>query len=105
MQDQPDSPTSLRSRPTVRDEFFGPPRPTRRAQLSAVTFGLLLVASLVIPAFTDTQAMPGLSLVCLGMLLLLGVAELMDASQQRFIIAVRWGAMAIALLGLVIQLV
>ena len=105
MQDQSDSRTSVASRPTVRDEIVGRHRPTRRAQFSAVAFGLLLVASLVIPVFAGSETTPGLSLVFLGMLLLLGFAELMDASQRRFVIALRWGGMAIALLGFVIRLV
>lgn len=105
MQDQSDSRTSGAAWPAVREEIVGLPRRTRRAQFSAVAFGLLLVASLVIPVFAGSETTPGLSLVFLGMLLLLGFAELMDASQRRFVIAVRWGGMAIALLGFVIQLV
>lgn len=105
MQDQPAAQARPAARETMRDELLGPPRLTRRAQFSVVAFGLILVATLVIPVFTDTPAMPGLSLVSLGMMLLMGFAELMDASKRRFVIAVRCGGAAVALLGLVIQLV
>lgn len=105
MQDQSDSRTSYASRPTLRDELVGPPRATRRAHFSVVGFGLLLVASLVIPAVSDTEAIHGFSLVALGMMLLLGFAELMDASNRRLIIVVRVSGLAVALLGFAIQLV
>ena len=104
MQDQSDSRTSYASRPTVRDELFGPPRATRRAQLSMVAFGLLLVVTLVIPVVSDTEAMPGFSLVALGMMMLMGFAELMDASNRRLAIAVRGSGLAVALLGFAIQM-
>lgn len=105
MHDQPAAQTAPASRMTARDELFGPPRLTRRAQFSVVAFGLILVVSLVSPAFTDAAAMPGISLVSVGMMMLMGFAELMDASKRRFAIAVRCGGTAVALLGLVIQLV
>ena len=108
MQDQSDSRTSVGSRPTVRDELrdevVGPPRLSKRAQFSVVAFGLLLVASLVIPVFWDVEPMPGFSLVAAGMMMLLGFAELMDASQRRLVVAVRCGGLTIALLGFAIQM-
>lgn len=104
MQDQSDSRTSVASRPTVRDEIFGPPRPSKRAQFSVVAFGLLLVATLVIPVFSDTEPMPGFALVGAGMMMLLGFAELMDASNRRFVTVVRSGGFAVALLGFAIQM-
>lgn len=109
MQDQSDSQTGVASPPTARDqlreELVGPPRPSKRAQFSAVAFGLLLVATLSIPVFWDVEPMPGFALVAAGMMLLLGFAELMDANNRRFIIAVRGGALVIALLGFAIQVV
>lgn len=105
MQDQSDSQTSVASRPTLREEILGPPRPSWRARFSMVGFGLLLVASLVIPVFWDVETMPGFALVAMGMMMLLGFAELMDARNRRFVIAVRIGGIAIALLGFVIQVV
>lgn len=108
MQDQSDSQTSVASRPTVRnelrDEFFGLPCPSGRAQFSVIAFGLLLVAAVVIPVFSDTEPMPGYVLVTAGMMMLMGFAELMDASHQQFITAVRGGGLVIALLGFAIQL-
>lgn len=104
MQDQSDSRTSSAFWPTVREELLGPSRPSKRAQFSVAGFALLLIASLVLPQIAETEAMPGISLVALGMLLLLGVAELMDASQRRFVIAVRGSGSAMALLGFALQL-
>jgi len=104
MQDQTATRTRPASRTTVRDELLAPPRPSRRAQFSVVAFGLLLVASLVIPAVTDTAPVPGLSLVFAGMMILLGFAELLDASKRRFVIGLRVGGTAMALLGFAIQL-
>lgn len=87
----------------LREELDGPPRPSLRARVSAVGFTVLLVATLVAPAVLDVEAMPGTSLVALGMLLLLGFAELIDASSRRFVLAVRLGGIVIALLGFGIQ--
>lgn len=105
MQEQSESRTGVAPRPRMRDEFIGPPRPSTRARISMVAFVLLLVASLTISALSTADATPGISLVALGMLMLLGFAELMDPSQRRFIIAVRLSGLAIALLGFVIQMV
>ncbi|MDN5687884.1 MAG: hypothetical protein L0G94_14600 [Brachybacterium sp.] len=105
MQDRSDPRTSSAAWPALRDDIVGPPRPSWRARYSLALFGLLLVASLAIPVFTETPAMPGISLVMLGMLLLLGVAELLDPGPRRFVIAVRGGGTAIALLGFVIQMI
>ena len=77
------SSTGLRSR--VRDEFTGPPRPSGYAVYALLIFGLLLSATLTIDGFT-------------------GVAELMDPAARRVVIGVRFGGMAMALLGIAVQL-
>ena len=70
-----------------------------------IGFGLLLTASLVIGAFTDSAPSSGLQLVFAGLMASLGVAELMDPRRRRLVIGTRLGGMVIALLGLVIQFV
>lgn len=104
MQDQSDSRTTVASRPTVHEEPVAPPRPSRRAQFSVVAFGLLLVAAVVIPVFWNAEPMPGFSLVAAGMMMVMGFAELMDASNRWFITVVRGGGFVIALLGFAIQM-
>lgn len=89
---------------TLREEVVGPPRLTRGARFSVVGFGALLIATLVIPAFSDVDMMPGLSLISAGQMVLLGFAELMDASTRRFVVAVRCGGAATALLGVAVLL-
>lgn len=98
-QDRPDA------RPRLRDEFTRPPRPSGRAVFSLIAFGLLLTANLAIDGLTGVSPMPGLALVAAGMMLLLGVAELLDPSARRLVIGVRLGGVAMALLGLVVRLV
>lgn len=94
--------TGLRSR--VRDEFTGPPRPSGYAVYALLIFGLLLSATLTIDGFTGVSPMPGTALVMAGMMLLTGVAELMDPAARRVVIGVRFGGMAMALLGIAVQL-
>ncbi len=95
---------SSAARPRMRDEIFGPPRPTGRAPFSAALFGVLLVASLVAPAVTGTPPMPGLSLVFLGLMSSLGFADVLDVGRRRFAIVLRASGFAVALLGLALQL-
>lgn len=101
-QDNPAAQTRPRPRRSPGAELTGPPRPSVRAQVSVALFTVLLVAVLVAPSVTATEPLPGLALVCLGMVLL-GVAELIDASSRGFLIAVRLGGIAIALLGFLLQ--
>lgn len=105
MEDQ--TATQARPAPTtqLRDELVGPPRPSRRAVLALVAFGLLLTATLAIDGLTDVPPMPGVALVAAGMMLLLGVAELLDPAARRLVIGVRVGGSAMALLGFAVQLV
>lgn len=101
MQDQPD----LRTRPAAQSspgtEPAAPPRPSGR--VCAILFTALLVATLLAPVVLDTAPMPGIALVNLGILLSAGFAELIDASNRGFLLAVRLGGIAIALLGILIQ--
>lgn len=92
------------SRPTLKGELFGSPRQTRAAQFSAVWFGLLLVASLAISSLSAAEVAPGLSMTMAGLMVLCGFAELIDSSQRSFVIALRFGGVATALLGLLLQL-
>lgn len=109
MQDQSDTrarpaPQSSPGQSSPGEEVVGTTRPNVRAQAAVAGFTLLLVATLVTPVVMDVEAMPGLSLIILGMLLVVGFAELIDASSRGFLLAVRLGGIAIALLGLIIQL-
>lgn len=97
--------TSAASQQARPGALTGPPHQRWNARFALVAFGLLLTASLVIPAVAEVAPMPGASLVFLGMMLLLGVAELIEASSRRLVIALRIGGVAISLLGLVVQLV
>lgn len=99
IQDRPDA------RPRLRDEFTGPPRPSGRAVFSLIAFGLLLTVTLAIDGLADVPPMPGLALVAAGMMLLLGVAELLGPSARRLVIGVRVGGIVMALLGLVVRFV
>ena len=54
MQDHTPARTGAASRPTLREELTGPPRPSGYAHAMTIGFGLLLTASLVIGAFTDS---------------------------------------------------
>ena len=95
--------TSTAQRPGLREEFTGPPRPGRRPVFSLIAFGLLLTVTLAIDGFADVPPMPGTALVAAGLMLLLGVAELMDPAARRLVIGVRFGGLAMALLGLAVQ--
>lgn len=79
------------------------PAQSGRAQVSVAFFSVLLVATLVAPVVMGSAPLPGLALVCFGMVLL-GIAELSDAGSRRFVIALRLGGIAVALLGLVLQI-
>lgn len=79
-------------------------RPRPAPQISSALFALLLLASLAIPAFWEVAPIPGSSLVFAGLMLLTGLAELLDPSLRRFATALRWGGGAMAVLGLVAQL-
>ncbi|MGP9538085.1 DUF2975 domain-containing protein [Brachybacterium sp. AOP43-C2-M15] len=105
MQDRSTTRATPSSRPTVREELIGPPRPSGRAHVSVIAFGVLMIASLVIDAVTPVSPNPGATLVFAGLMFFMGVAELLDPGRKRLVLGVRFGGMAIALLGLVIQLV
>lgn len=98
--------TATRAETTSRSdgEFLGPPRPGWRPVYSLITFGLLLTATLAIDGLADVPPMPGTALVAAGLMLLLGVADLLDPAARRLVIGVRFGGMAMALLGLAVQL-
>lgn len=99
---EPPADTST-SRKTLKAELFGPPRQTRAAQFCAVTFGLLLVASLAASSLS-VEVAPGLSMTMVGLMVLCGFAELIDSNKHKFVVALRFGGAAIALFGLLLQL-
>ena len=70
-----------------------------------VSLGLLLTVTLVIDALRDASTMSDYAVPLVGIMLFTGVAELLDPAARRLVIGVRYGGMAMALLGLVLQLV
>ncbi|MDN5820004.1 MAG: hypothetical protein L0H39_00815 [Brachybacterium sp.] len=104
MQNQSDTQARPAPQSSPGEELVGETRPNVRAQVGATGFTLLLVATLVVPVVMDVEAMPGLSLVNLGMLLMVGFAELIDVRSRGFLLGLRLGGITIALLGLVILL-
>ena len=103
MQDQPDTRTRPAPHPSPGAEPIAAPRAGNPARISASIFTLLLVATLLAPVVLDTEPMPGLALMNLGLLLSAGFSQLIDASSRGFVLAVRLGGIAITLLGLVLQ--
>ena len=97
--------TSTAQRPGLREEFTGPPRPGRRPVFSLIAFGLLLTVTLAIDGFADVPPMPGTALVAAGLMLSMGVADLLDPAVRRLVVGVRIGGYVMALLGLAVQLV
>lgn len=91
------------SRWTLRNELFGPPRLSRSAQFSVACFGLLLVASLAVPSFSEADASPGLTMMLSGLMVMCGFAELLDPRQRRFVVALRFTGAGTALLGLLFR--
>ncbi len=89
----------------LKAELFGPPRRPRVAQYAVVAFGLLLLASLVIPSVTAVDAMPESSLTMVGLMVLLGFAELIDPQRRTLINTLRIGGAVVALLGFVLRFV
>src|SRR5699024_12255830 len=75
-------------------EPIAQPRAGNPARISASVFTLLLVATLVAPVVLDTEPMPGLALMSLGLLLSAGFSHLIDASCCCFVLAVRFGWIA-----------
>lgn len=92
-------------RKTLKVELLGPPRPTRAAQFCAVAFGLLLVGGLIVSSLSPADApAPGWSLTMAGLMVMCGFAELIDSNQRNFVVALRFGGAATALIGLLLQL-
>ena len=67
--------------------------------------GLLLTATLTIDGFADVPPMPGTALVAAGLMLSIGVADLLDPAARRLVAGVRIGGYFMALLGLAVQLI
>ena len=85
----------------------GPDSLRRRkgAVVSLIVFGLLLAVTLTIDALRDASTMSGFALTIAGIMLSIGVADLLDPAARRLIVGVRYGGMTMALLGLVLQFV
>ena len=79
--------------------------PGWRPVFCLIGFGLLLTVTLTIDALRDASTMSGFALVYAGVMLFTGVAELLDPAARRLVAGVRYGGMAMALLGLVLQFV
>ena len=105
MDQQTDTCTRSESTPRLRDEMTGPPRPSGRSLFGLIGFGLLLTVTLMVDALSESISMPGFALTLAGLMLLIGVAELLDPAARRLVIGVRVGGVAMALLGLVLQVV
>lgn len=80
-------------------------RPGWAPVLSLIFFGLLLTVTLTIDALRDASTMSGLALTQAGIMLSVGVADLIDPSARRLVIGVRYGGMAMALLGFAAQFI
>ena len=80
-------------------------RSRKGAVISLIFFGLLLTVTLTIDALRDASTMSGFALTIAGIMLSAGVAELLDPAARRLVVGVRYGGMAMALLGLVLQFV
>ena len=83
----------------------GPDALRRRkgAVVSLIVFGLLLAVTLTIDALRDASTMSGFALTIAGIMLSVGVAELLDPAARRLVTGVRYGGMVMAVLGLVLQ--
>lgn len=88
-----------------REEADGPPRAGWRPVVSLIGFGLLLVVTLLIDALSDASTMSGAALTFAGIMLLAGVADLLDPAARRLAAGVRIGGMVMALLGLAVQFI
>lgn len=87
------------------EEVADRPGPGWRPVFCLVGFGLLLTVTLVIDALRGGSTMSELALVFAGIMLCAGVAELLDPTARRLVAGVRYGGMAMAVIGLVLQLV
>ncbi|HLR27838.1 MAG TPA: hypothetical protein VK086_04020 [Ruania sp.] len=83
----------------LRNELLGPPRRTRAAQYSLVSFGALTVVSLMIQAFSDIEVHAGTTLVGIGFMTWCGFSELLAPDQRRLTIGLRFSGIIIVMLG------
>lgn len=91
--------------PRQNDEVADRPGPGWRPVYGLIIFGLLLTVTLAIDALRDASTMSGFALTIAGIMLSTGVADLLDPAARRLVTGVRYGGMAMALLGLVLQFV
>ncbi|HJF51216.1 MAG TPA: hypothetical protein K8W24_15750 [Brachybacterium paraconglomeratum] len=91
--------------PRPHDEVADGTGPGWRPVYGLIVFGLLLTATLTIDGFADVPPMPGTALVAAGLMLSMGVADLLDPAVRRLVVGVRIGGYVMALLGLAVQLV
>lgn len=71
--------------------------------VTLIVFGLLLTVTLVFDALSKAQGRPGFALTAAGLMLSVGVADLLDPAARRAVLGVRYGGMAMAVIGLVLQ--
>lgn len=101
-----EQPATTRTEQTPRpDENPAAAGPGRRPVFCLIGFGLLLTVTLTIDALRDASTMSALALTFAGITLFTGVADLLDPAARRLVAGVRYGGMAMALLGLVLQFV
>lgn len=97
--------THAEQTPRQDEEVAELPGPGWRPRYGLIVFGLLLTATLTIDGFADVQPMPGTALVAAGLMLSIGVADLLDPAARRLVAGVRIGGYVMALLGLAVQLI
>src|SRR5699024_12110076 len=76
---------------------------TSRIDALQARAGNRVAVTLAIDGFADVPPMPGTALVAAGLMLLLGVAELLDPAIRRLVIGVRFGGSAMTLLGFALR--
>lgn len=73
----------------LKAELLGPPRLGTRAQVFASAFGVLLIASLALSAFSETAAPSAGIPLMFAEILATGLAELLDRTLHRFVVTLR----------------
>ena len=94
---------AARTRPAQEQGEEATDRRRKGSVISLTGFGLLLTVTLVFDALSDSQGRPGFALTIAGLMLSVGVADLLDPAARRVVLGVRYGGMAMAVIGLVLQ--
>lgn len=78
--------------------LFGPPHRKVRLQVAVAAQGLVVAASVAVPALTRVEPFPGQTLFFFG-LMVATAAELLDPELYRYVVGQRLVGWAIALFG------